>query len=149
MLAIGRLKVAAAALAGSWLLVIVATCSWSSWPRPAWWSPPWRWGTPSARAWWPSRWCVVTRRICGRAAVEGTGHAMLAGLAAGVAGAAVGVAVSLAGSGGGKLLAAGVAVAAAACATAAFGVVAFLLDRGDLRAVAGGCGGYGGALGLA
>jgi len=46
------------------------------------------------------------------------------------------VAVSLAGAGGGKLLAAAVAVAAAACATVAFGVVAFLLDRGDLRAVA-------------
>jgi hypothetical protein len=29
-----------------------------------------------------------------------------------------------------------VAVAAAACATVAFGAVAFLLDRGDLRAVA-------------
>jgi hypothetical protein len=79
---------------------------------------------------------VVTRRICGRAAVEGTGHAMLAGLAAGAVGAAVGVAVSLAGSGGGKLVAAAVAVAAAACATVAFGAVAFLLDRGDLRAVA-------------
>jgi hypothetical protein len=78
---------------------------------------------------------LVTRRICGRAAVEGTGHAMLAGLAAGVAGAAVGAAVSLAGSGGGKLLAAGVAVVAAVCAMAVFGVVAFLLDRGDLRSL--------------
>src|SRR5580693_467698 len=108
MLAIGRLKVAAAALAGSWAVVIVADVALVE----------------------------VTRRICGRAAVEGTGHAMLAGLAAGAVGAAVGVVVSLAGAGGGKLLAAGVAVAAAACATVAFGAVAFLLDRGDLRAVA-------------
>jgi putative peptidoglycan lipid II flippase len=79
---------------------------------------------------------VATRRICGGAAVEGTAHAALAGLAAGAAGAAVGVAVSLAGSGGGKLLAAAVAVVAATCAVVVFGVVAFLLDRGDLRAVA-------------
>ena len=46
------------------------------------------------------------------------------------------VAVSLAASGGGKLLAGAVALAAAACATVAFGAVAFLLDRGDLRAMA-------------
>ncbi len=30
---------------------------------------------------------IVTRRICGRTAVEGTGHAALAGLAPGAAGA--------------------------------------------------------------
>jgi putative peptidoglycan lipid II flippase len=79
---------------------------------------------------------LATRRICGRAAVEGTGHAALAGLAAGLAGAGAGVAVSLAGPAGGKLTAAAVAVVAAVCATVVFGAVAFLLDRGDLRAVA-------------
>jgi hypothetical protein len=62
---------------------------------------------------------------------------MLAALAAGTVGAAVGVAVSLADTGGGKLLSAGIAVVAAACATVAFGVIAFLLDRGDLRTVVG------------
>ena len=137
MLAIGRLKVAAAAVAGSWLLVIAADLVL----------------VPLA----PARLvvaalalantigqtvvavplAVATRRICGRTAMAGTGRAMLAGLGAGAAGAAVGVAVSLAGPGGGKLLAAGVAVVAAACAMIAFGAVAFLLDRGDLRTVVG------------
>ena len=136
MLAIGRLKVAAAAVAGSWLLVVVADVVLV--------------GLAPARlvvaalALGNTGQTVVaiplvaaTRRICGRAAVEGTGHAMLAGLAAGTVGAAVGVAVSLADTGGGKLLSAGIAVAAAACATVAFGVIAFLLDRGDLRTVVG------------
>jgi hypothetical protein len=62
---------------------------------------------------------------------------MLAGLAAGAAGSAVGVAVSLTASGGGKLQSSGLAVLAAVCATVAFAVVALLLDRGDLRSVAG------------
>ena len=39
---------------------------------------------------------LVTRRICGPAAVQGAGHAALAGLAAGAVGAGVGVAVCLA-----------------------------------------------------
>ena len=137
MLAIGRLKVAAAAMAGSWLLVIVASVILAE-------LAPARLVVAAlalANTIGPTAVAVplvvVTRRICGRAAVEGTGHAMLAGLAAGLAGTGVGVAVSLADSGGGKLLAAVVAVAAAVAATVAFGAIAFLLDRGDLRAVAG------------
>src|SRR5207249_2729944 len=78
---------------------------------------------------------LATRRICGRAAVQGTRHAALAGLAAGAAGAAAGVAVCLAISVTGKPLQAAVAVVAAACAVFAFGSVAYALDRGDLKAV--------------
>jgi hypothetical protein len=78
---------------------------------------------------------IVTRRICGRAAVQGIGHAALAGLAACVAGAAVGVAISLAVPLHHKLEAVALAVPAAGCAIVAFGVVAFLLDDGDLKAV--------------
>ena len=63
--------------------------------------------------------------------------AAMAGLAAGVVSAAVGVGVSLAAPAGGKILAAGVAVVAAGCAVIAFGAVAYLLDRGDLKAVLG------------
>jgi putative peptidoglycan lipid II flippase len=136
MLAIGRLKIAAAALAGSWLLVIVAIVPLVELAPARLVVAALALGNTIGPSVVAVPLVVVTRRICGRAAVEGTGHAMLAGLAAGAVGAAVGVAVSLAGSGGGKLLAAAVAVAAAACATVAFGVVAFLLDRGDLRAVA-------------
>jgi len=62
---------------------------------------------------------------------------MLAGLAAGAVGAGVGVAISLAVPMTGKALAAGMAVIAASFAVVSFGVVAYLLDRGDLRTLAG------------
>jgi putative peptidoglycan lipid II flippase len=78
---------------------------------------------------------IATRRFRGPAAVQGIGHATLSGLVAGAAGAAVGVAVCLAAPTGGKLLAVGVAVLAASGAVIAFGVVAFILDRGDLKTV--------------
>ena len=136
MLVIGRLKVAAAALAGSWVVVIVADVVLAELAPPRLVVAALALGNTIGQSVVAVPLIVVTRRICGRGAVEGAGHAMLAGLAAGAAGTAVGVAVSLAGAGGGKLVAAGVAVVAAACATVAFGVVAFLLDRGDLRAVA-------------
>jgi hypothetical protein len=48
---------------------------------------------------------------------------------------AAGVAVSIAVPMSDKLAAAGVAVLAAGCAVIAFGVVAYLLDHGDLRTV--------------
>jgi len=78
---------------------------------------------------------IVTRRICGKAAVQGVSHAALAGLAAGAAGAAVGVTLSLAVPEQHKLEAFALAIPAACGAIIAFGVVAFLLDDGDLRAV--------------
>ena len=84
---------------------------------------------------------IVTRRICGKAAVQGISHAALAGLAACAAGAAVGVAVSLAVPLHHKLEAVASAVPAAGCAIVAFGVVAYLLDDGDLKAVLAHCGG--------
>ena len=136
MLALGRLKVATVALAGSWLLVIVAAVALVELAPPRLVVAALALANTIGQSLLAIPLVIATRRICGQAAVEGTGHAALAGLAAGTAGGAVGVAVSLAGSGGGKLLAAGVAVVAATCATAAFGVVAFVLDRGDLRAVA-------------
>jgi hypothetical protein len=77
----------------------------------------------------------VTRRICGPAAVQGTRHVALAGLVACAAGAAVGMAVSLAVPLHHKLVAAALAVPAAGCAVIAFGVVAYLLDNGDLKTV--------------
>jgi hypothetical protein len=49
--------------------------------------------------------------------------------------AVAGVLVCLAGPAGGKLVAVGVAVVAAGCAVIAFGLVAYVLDSGDLRAV--------------
>jgi hypothetical protein len=77
----------------------------------------------------------VTRKICGPAAVQGVWHAALAGLAACAAGSAVGVAVSLAVPLHHKLMAVVLAVLAAGGATIAFGLVAYVLDDGDLKAV--------------
>ena len=136
MLVIGRLKVAAAGLAGSWVVVVIADVVLAELAPARLVVAALALGTTIGQSVVAVPLVLVTRRICGREVIEGAGHAMLAGLAAGVVGAGVGVAVSLAGTGGGKLLAAGVAMVAAACATVAFGVVAFLLDRGDLRAVA-------------
>jgi hypothetical protein len=67
--------------------------------------------------------------------VQGIGHAALAGLAAGAVGAAVGVAISFALPVTHKLVAGGVAVLAAGGAAIAFGVVAYLLDDGDLQPI--------------
>jgi putative peptidoglycan lipid II flippase len=78
---------------------------------------------------------LATRRIRGSGAVQGVGRATLASLAAGVVGGAAGVAASLAVPLGGKLQDA-VSGALAAAAVAAFAVVAYVLDRSNLRASA-------------
>jgi putative peptidoglycan lipid II flippase len=79
----------------------------------------------------------AVRRARGPAAIAGLGHATLAGLVAGGIGSAVGVGVCLALPSGGKPAEAGVGALAAVAALLAFGVWAYALDRGDLRAVAG------------
>ena len=135
MFAIGRLKVAAAALAGSWLLVIVADVVLAELAPARLVVAALALGTTIGQTLVAIPLVIATRRICGKAAVQGVCHASLAGLAAGAAGAAVGVAVCLAVPMSHKLLAAGVAVAAAGCAVIAFGVVAYILDNGDLRTV--------------
>ena len=136
MFAIGRLKVAAAAVAGSWLAVIAAQVVLAE-------LAPARLVVAALALAFTIGQTVVaiplviaTRRICGQAAVQGIGHAALAGLAAGVAGAAVGVALCLAMPVSGRLLAVGVAVVAAGGAVLVFGASAYILDQGDLKAVA-------------
>ena len=79
---------------------------------------------------------LATRRIRGSGAVQGVGRVTLAGLAAGAVGGAVGMAASLVVPLGGKLLDAVSGVLAAVAAVAAFAVVAYFLDRSDLRASA-------------
>ena len=135
MLVIGRLKVATAALAGSWVIVIVADVVLVQ-LVPAWLVPAMlALGTTIGQIAVAIPMVFVTRRICGPAAVQGAGHANLAGLVACAAGVVVGVAVSLAVPLHHKLVAVALAVPAAGCAIIAFGVVAYLLDDGDLRAV--------------
>lgn len=76
---------------------------------------------------------IAVRRFRGPAAVAGVGHATLAGLAAGVAGGVTGVAVTLLIPAGGKVFEAASGALAAALAVLVFAVVAYALDRGDLR----------------
>ena len=135
MFVIGRLKVAAAALAGSWLLVIVADLVLVQLVSPGLVVAALALGTTIGQTVVAIPLVIVTRRICGKDAVQGIGHAALAGLAACAAGAAVGLGISLAVPLHHKLEAVALAVPAAGGAIVAFGVVAFFLDDGDLRAV--------------
>jgi putative peptidoglycan lipid II flippase len=135
MFAIGRLKVAAVALAGSWLLVIVADVVLAGLAPPRLVVAALALGCTIGQTLVAIPLVIVTRRIRGKAAVQGVGHAAGAGLAAGAVGAAAGVAVALMLPVSHKLLAGGVAVLAAGCAVIAFGVVAYPLDNGDLRTV--------------
>ncbi len=82
---------------------------------------------------------VAVRRFRGQAAVAGVGHATLAGLTAGVAGGAVGIAVTLLIPAGGKVFEAASGALAAVLGVLAFAVVAYALDRGDLRNVVARC----------
>lgn len=76
---------------------------------------------------------LVTRRVLGRTALTGVRRATLAGLAAAAGGAFAGVAVSLGMAGTGRLAEAGVGALAASCAVVVFAGIAFGLDDGDLR----------------
>ncbi len=135
MLAIGRLKVAAAAVAGSWLVVIAADAVLAVVAPAHLVVAALALGSTIGQTVVAIPLVIATRRIRGPEAVRGTARAALAGLAAGAVGAAAGVAVSLALPVSHKLLAAGVALVAAVVAALAFGLIAYLLDDGDLRAV--------------
>jgi hypothetical protein len=135
MFVIGRLKVATAALAGSWLVVIVACVVLAPLVPARLVVPALALGTTIGQTAVAIPLVFATRKICGPAAVQGARHAALGGLAACAAGTAAGVAVSLAVPLHHKLVAVALAVVAAGCAILAFGVVAYILDDGDLKAV--------------
>jgi putative peptidoglycan lipid II flippase len=134
MFVVGRLKLAAAGLAGSWLLVIAADVALAELAPPRLVVAALALGNTIGQTVVAVPMVLATRRICGPAAVQGVGRAALAGLTAGAAGAAVGVAVTLAVPVTGTVQGFAVAVPAAACAVLAFGAVAYLLDDGDLKA---------------
>jgi len=135
MFVIGRLKVAAVAVAGSWLIAIVAYVVIVPLVPARLVVAALALGTTIGQTVVAIPLVFVTRKICGPAAVQGARHAALAGVVACVAGTAVGVAVSLAVPLHHKLVAVALAVLAAGCAIIAFGVVAYILDDGDLKAV--------------
>jgi putative peptidoglycan lipid II flippase len=137
MFVIGRLKVAALALAGSWVITIVVDVVLVQLFPARLVVAVLALGITIGQTAVAIPLVFVTRRICGPAAVQGTHHAALAGLVACAVGAAVGVAVSLAVPLHHKLVAIAVAFPAVACAIIAFGVVAYFLDDGDLKVVLG------------
>jgi putative peptidoglycan lipid II flippase len=79
---------------------------------------------------------AATRRLRGRAALDGLGHATLAGVAAAAAGAAAGLAIALVMPTGGAIYETCAGAVATILAVAVFGVVAYALDKGDTRAAA-------------
>jgi putative peptidoglycan lipid II flippase len=135
MLAIGRLKVAAVAVAGSWVLVLLAEVVLTELMPARLAVAALALGNTIGQTAAAIPLVIVTRRIRGKAALHRVGRAALAGVAAAAAGAVAGLGASIALPTSHKLPAAGIGVLAAGCAVIAFGVVAFLLDSGDLRAV--------------
>ncbi len=134
LFALGRLKVAAAALACNWLVVIIADVVLAELVPPRLVVAALGLGSTIGQTLVAIPLALVIRRIRGRSAVQGAGRAALTGLAAACAGITAGVAISLAVPVGHNFLAAGIAVLAAGGAVIAFAVVAYVLDDGDLRA---------------
>lgn len=134
LLALGRLRIAAVAVAGSWLIATVADVILTEFAPARLVVAALALGNTIGQVVVAVPLVLAVRRIRGRAAVQGSGHATLAGLAAAAAAAAAGVAVGLALPASHKLIATGVAVLAASVAVIVFGVVLYFLDDGDLRA---------------
>jgi putative peptidoglycan lipid II flippase len=135
MLAVGRLRIAAAAVASCALLGVAAQLVLVALVPPRLVVAALALGYTIGQTGVAIPLVLVTRRILGRATVAGVGRATLAGFAAAVAASVVGVAVSLAVPDSHRLLAVLAGAVAAGCAVVAFGVVAFRLDGGDLRVV--------------
>jgi putative peptidoglycan lipid II flippase len=135
LLALGRLRAAAVALAGSGLLVLVAQVVLAELAPARLVVGALAAGNTIGATGAAIPLVIATRRIRGKAAVQGVGRATVAGLVAGAAGAAVGAGLSVAVPVSHKVLYALVGAVAAGCALLAFGAVAFFMDDGDLRVV--------------
>ena len=135
MFVIGRLKVAAAGLAGCWLLTIVVDVVLVELVPAHLVAAALAVGNTVGQTAVAIPLVLATRRICGPAAVRDPATPRWPGWRPGPSSAALGVAVCLVAPAGGKLTSAGVAVVAVGAAVVGFGVVAYLLDRGDLKTV--------------
>ncbi len=136
MFAIGRLKVAAIGLVAGQILQIVVSVPLVELAPPRLTVGAIALGSTIAQLAVAVPMVIATRRIRGAAAVAGVGRATLVSLAAGVAGAAFGVGVTLVLPAGRKLADAGAGALAAVAAVAAFAVVAYAFDKGDLKTAA-------------
>ena len=135
MFALGRLKIALFALAGSWLLVIVFDVVLGLLVPSRLLVGALALGTTLGQSLVAVPLCYATRRLRGPAVLHGIGHATISGLTAAAAAAAVGVGLSVAIPFHGKALAGLVAVLTALFAVVIYGAVAWVLDKGDLRGI--------------
>jgi putative peptidoglycan lipid II flippase len=135
LLADGRNRAAAGAIAGGWLIVIVADVVAVGLVSARWVVPVLGLGNTAGMAASGAALLAAVRRTRGGRALRGTARAAAAGLAGAATGATAGAAMSAALPVSGFVPNALVAVLACGCAVVAYGVTAYALDGGDLRAV--------------
>ena len=135
LLADGRNRSAAAAMAGGWLIVIMVDVVAVKMVTAHWVVPVLGLGNTVGLVVSGIALLAAVRRARGGAALHGTTRAAAAGLAGAVAGAATGAGVSAALPVAGFFPNAAVALLACCGAVIAFGATAYALDGGDLRAV--------------
>src|SRR5215469_12028186 len=135
MLAVGRLKIAAIAVAGSTLVGLVAQLVLTEIVPAHLVVAALAMGNTIGTTAVAIPLFVVSRRVLGRSSVHGVGRATVAGLGAAAGAGVVGVGVSLLLPVGTKLAAAATVALAACCGVIAFGVIALRLDDGDMRAI--------------
>jgi putative peptidoglycan lipid II flippase len=133
MLAIGRLKVAAIAVSGSWVLVMVAQVVLVFLVPAHEVVGALALGSTIGQTAAAIPLVFVTRRIRGHEAVQGVVRATFAALAAGLVAAGVGIGLAVVLPDSHKLIDFAVGVVAATGAIIAFGLVALVLDGGDTR----------------
>ena len=136
LFASGRSRVAAAALVGGWLVVIVVDVAAVPLVDARWVVPMLGLGNTIGLTYTGIALLAAVRRTRGTAALRGSARAAGAGLAGAVAGGAVGALVSASLPVSGFIPNAMVTVLACLGAAAVFGVAALVLDGGDLRALA-------------
>jgi putative peptidoglycan lipid II flippase len=136
LLAAGRSRIAAAAVAGGWIVVIVADVVLVSLTPGHWVVAMLGLGNTVGLTVSGVALLAAVRRIRGPAALRGLARVAVAGLAGAVAGGAAGAGLGAALGPGPKPAEAGIALIAAAAAAAVFALVAYFLDGGELRAAA-------------
>lgn len=135
LIAMGRLKIAAAAVAGGTLLGVLVQVALVETVPARFVVAALAMGNTAGLTVVAVPLVFVTRRVLGKATVQGVGRTTLVGLAAAAGGAGVGVGASLALPAAGKLSEAGAGALAASCAVIAFVMIAFRLDEADTRPV--------------
>jgi putative peptidoglycan lipid II flippase len=135
MLAVGRLKIAAVAVAGSTVMAAIAELVLAEIVPARLVVAGLALGNTIGTTVVAIPFVIVTRRVLGRASVQGLRRATFTGLAAAAGAGLVGAAVSLAIPMHHKLAEAGAGALAVVCAVTVFAAIALRLDAGDLRAV--------------